>query len=138
MDRQWKDWTEPLELLLAEVKRFMDDVKAISSLTDMPIGGRRVDPPELYTRKEPLAKALNAFMTWKERKMIWTTEFLGDYVYVSSVYEDAYSFAFEYIGENEHQFDLHGDEFAQTKEALLEDFALYVENWQSPYWRNLE
>lgn len=32
----------------------------------------------------------------------------------------------EYIEESRHQTRLHGDEFPQTKEDLLEDFALYI------------
>lgn len=146
-DGKWTDWTEPLEILISNVKAFLATVKSISSLTDMPIGGRLVVAPELYTRKERLGEALAAFIAWKEyglanedtftawteNKTVWTAEFLKDYVYLSSVYEDAYGLAFDYICENEHMMELHGDEFAQTKEELLEDFSLYVGNWLSPH-----
>jgi hypothetical protein len=134
---QWEDWTEPLEVLFATAKEFLNTVRTISyrirNLTD---GGKLVVAPKLYTRKEELAKALAAFAS--DPKETWTTDFLENYVYVSSVYEDALDFVFMYIGENEHQMDLHGDEFAQTKADLLKDFHLYVESWTSPYWRSLE
>lgn len=131
IDGKWEDWSEPLEILIANVNGFLSGLKSISSLKDMPIGGRLVEVPELYTRKERLAKALSHFITWKDRKIVWTTEFLENYVYLSSVYEEAYALVFEYICENEHQFDLHGDEFAQNETGLLEDFALYIGNWRT-------
>jgi len=125
---QWEDWTEPLEILFATAKEFLDTVKTISyRIRKLPDGGKLVVAPELYARKEKLAKALAAFVSCP--KETWTTDFLEHYVYVSSVYRDAMAIVFEYIGENEHQMDLHGDEFAQTKEDLLKDFALYIENW---------
>lgn len=147
-DGKWEDWTEPLEILLATAKEFLDTVKAISyRIRKLPDGGRLVVAPELYTRKEELAKALALFIKHmnarakneNEAKIpTWETDFLTNYIYVSDVYEDVIHFVFEYIGENEHQANLHGDEFAQTAETLLEDFALYVKSWTSPYWRNLE
>jgi len=135
-DGKWTDWMEPLEILMLKVQYFLYCVKKISSLDEFPQGGKLVEGRELYTRKEELAKALAAFVMVPRK--IWTTDFLANYVYVSSVYEEAYALVFEYIGENEHQFDLHGDDFAQDEVALLEDFALYIENWSSPYWRGLE
>jgi len=121
---QWEDWTEPLTVLLAKAKEFLKQI----DFSGFPRGGVLIEPPELYTRKEQLAKA---FVAYIEDMLIG--DFLEHYVYVSSVYRDAMAIVFEYIGENEHQMDLHGDEFAQTKEDLLKDFALYIENWQSPY-----
>lgn len=124
----WKDWTEPLEVLLAKAREFLNTVKCISSrIHELPEGGKLIEPPELCSRTKELGGALGAFLS-KPRKT-WTTDFLQHYIYVSSVYEHVFDFVFEYIGECEHQFDLHGDEFAQTKEALIKDFALYIENW---------
>lgn len=128
-DGQWKDWTEPLGILFAEAKEFLEQI----DFSDFPKGGKLIEGRPLYTRKEELAKAFVAYM-----ENVLIGDFLADYVYTTSVFSDTLSFVFEYIGENEHQFDLHGDEFAQTKEELLEDFTLYVGNWLSPYWRNLE
>ncbi len=123
----WKDWTEPLEVLLAKAQEFLNTVKIISSrIHELPEGGKLIKSREHSSRSEELAKALAAFLS-KPRKT-WTTDFLQSYIYASSVYEDVFGFVFEYIGENEHQFDLHGDEFAQTKEALIEDFVLYIDN----------
>ena len=131
-DGQWKDWTEPLEVLFTTAKEFIDTVRQISSrISELPIGGWCVGAPQIFTRKEELGKALAAFVS--EPKELWTTDFLNNYVYVSSVYCDVMGLVFEYIGENEHQMDLHGNEFAQTESDLLEDFALYIENWQSPH-----
>lgn len=117
---QWKDWTEPLEVLLANVKEFLAQI----NFSDFPQGEKSIGPPELYTRKEVLAKAFVAYM---DDMLIG--DFLANYIYVSDVYRDAMAIVFEYIGENEHQMDLQGDEFAQTKDGLLKDFALYIENW---------
>lgn len=131
-DGKWEDWTEPLEVLLSKVKEFIDTVKLVSSrLQELPEGGKLIELPELCTRHEALGKALSAFLSVPRR--VWTADFLGNYIYAASVYEDVYGFVFEYIGESEHQMDLHGDEVPQTKLELLKDFALYVENWQSPH-----
>lgn len=129
IDEKWEDWAEPLKVLLAKADEFLSQI----DFSDYPKGGQLVEGRELHTRKEVLADAFRGFM---EDTLVG--DFLEHYIYVASVYEDVYGFAFEYIGESEHQMALHGDEFPQTKEALLEDFALYVGNWQSPYWRNLE
>ena len=140
---QWENWTEPLEVLLDVVKQFIETVKCISSLTDFAKGGECIESPKIYTRKEDLSRALATCTMIRlglaiPPKDIWTTGFLANYIYITSVYEDAYDFVFDYIGENEHQMDLHGDEFAQTKADLLEDFCLYLGSWTSPYWRSLE
>jgi len=140
IDGKWEDWTEPLEILFATAKGFLDTVRTVSyRIRKLPDGSRLVVAPELYTRKEELAKALAACITFaSDPKEIWDTDFLANYIYVADVYEDTFDFVFHYIGENEHQMDLHGDEFAQTAETLLEDFALYLKSWTSPYWRSLE
>jgi len=122
---QWENWTEPLEILFATAKEFLDIVS--DRIRKLSNGGKLVVAPKRYHRGEELAKALAAFVS--DPKEIWTTDFLEHYVYVSDVYKDAMAIVFEYIGENEHQMDLHGDEFAQTKADLLKDFALYIENW---------
>ena len=128
-DGQWDDWAAPLGILLAKADEFLKQIY----FSNYPRGGILVQYPGLYLRKEELAKAFEAYIT-----DMLIGDFLKDYVYVSTVYEDAYSFAFEYIGENEHQMELHGDEFAQNETDLLEDFCLYIGNWSSPYWRSLE
>lgn len=140
IDGKWEDWTEPLEVLLSSTKVFIDTLKAVSQrIHELPEGGRLVEAPELYTRKEELAKAFTLFvlrhMNAKDEAKIptWDTAFLDNYIYVSDVYEDVMSLVFEYIGENEHQVDLHGDEFAQTEIDLREDFAIYISKWQSPH-----
>lgn len=131
-DGQWEDWTEPLEVLFTTAREFLDTVRQISSrIHELPIGGQCIAAPQLFTRKEELGKALAAFA--REPKELWTTDCLNNYIYVSSVYCDVMGLVFEYIGENEHQMDLHGNEFAQTEFDLKEDFALYIENWQSPH-----
>lgn len=131
-DGQWEDWIEPLDVLFTKATEFLGTLRLISSrIHELPEGGRLIVAPELYTRKEELGKALAAFVY--EPKRLWTTDFLDNYIYTASVYEDALGFVFEYIGENEHRTDLHGNEFAQTESDLLEDFALYVDNWQSPH-----
>lgn len=137
-NRQWKDWTEPLEVLLAKTREFLDTLKSISSLTDMPIGGKVIGLSDLNVRRGLLYKALATCVRGPSQKNLygedrepWTSDFLSHYLYVSSVYEDAMVIVFEYIGENEHQMTHHGDEFAQTKAELIEDFALYAENWLS-------
>ena len=130
-DGQWKDWTEPLEVLLAKAREFLK----LLDPSDFPRGGKCVVAPELHTRKEELAKAFVAYMDsaislHPKRdidNLLANRSLLVNYVYLTSVYEDVYGLVFEYIGENEHQMDLHGDEFAQTKETLLEDFTLYVD-----------
>ena len=134
---QWEDWTEPLEVLFATAKEFLNTVRTVSyRITKLQDGGKLVVAPKLYTRKEELAKALAAFAS--DPKEIWTTDILEHNINVSDVYNDALNYVFEYIGENEHQMDLHGDEFAQTKADLIKDFCLYLESWTSPYWRSLE
>lgn len=140
-DGQWEDWTEPLEVLFTTAKEFIDTVRQISTrISELPIGGQCIVAPQLFTRKEELGKALAAFVRWNlstepttEPKGLWTTDFLNNYIYVSSVYCDVMGLVFEYMGENEHQMDLHGNEFAQTADDLKKDFALYIENWQSPH-----
>lgn len=132
-DGQWEDWTEPLEVLFTTAREFLDTVRQISSrIHELPIGGQCIAAPQLFTRKEELGKALAAFA--REPKELWTTDCLNNYIYVSSVYCDVMGLVFEYIGENEHQMNLHeSDEFAQTEFDLKKDFALYIENWQSPH-----
>lgn len=123
-DGQWEDWTEPLKVLLAKAEEFLEQI----DFSNFPRGGILIEPPELYIRKEQLAEAFDAYIA-----NILVGDFLEFYVYASSVFEDMYGFVFEYIGENEHQMDLHdGDEFAHDETSLLEDFCLYMANWQSP------
>ena len=129
---KWEDWTEPLEVLFTTAKEFLDTVRLISSyIHELPIGGKCIAAPNIFTRKEELAKAFGAFCEVPHG--LWTTDFLNNYIYVSSVYCDVMGLVFEYIGENEHQMDLHGNEFAQDASALKKDFALYIEYWQSPH-----
>lgn len=126
---QWEDWTEPLEILLAKAGEFLKQI----DFSGFPRGGVLVEPPELYKRKEQIAEAFTAYAN-----DMLTGDFLQYYVYTSSVYRDVYSLVFEYIGENEHQMDLHGEEFAQTEADLLEDFFLYIEYWRSPCIKDSE
>lgn len=126
----WTDWTEPLQFLLYTVSKFLKTVKSISDITNMPVEGKCIGPNEISMRKCTLSKALAAYINYNlssGNSEPFNTDFLKHYVYVSSVYKDALDLACEYIGENEHQMDLHGDEFSQTKESLLEDFVLYIE-----------
>ena len=127
----WKDWTEPLEVLLAKAREFLNTVKSISSrIHELPEGGKLIESPELHSRSEELAKALAAFLA-KPRET-WTTDFLEHYIYASSVYEDVFGFVFEYIGESEQGCGLHDkEEFPQTKEDLIKDFALYFKYWEN-------
>lgn len=119
----WKDWTEPLEVLLAKAQEFLKQI----DFSEFPRGGMLVTTPEIHTRKECIAKAFASYIAHP------IGGFLRDYIYVSSVYEDVFDLVLEYIGECEHQQDLNGDEFAPTSEALIDDFALYIENWLSPH-----
>jgi len=129
IDGQWEDWIEPLEILLAKTKEFLDTVKQISSrIHELPKGEKRVESSVHLIRIKEFGKALAAFLS--EPKEIWTTDFLKDYIDVSSIYEDAFSLVFEYIGEHEHEVDLHGEEFAQTEANLLKGFAQYVGCWE--------
>jgi len=115
----WKDWTEPLEVLLTKANEFLKQF----DFSSFPRGGVHIGPAEIRTRPMYLARAFIAYID-----NVFADDFLQDYVYTASVYKDVYDLVCEYIGENEHAVALHGDEFAQTEEALIKDFCLYIEN----------
>lgn len=133
MKEKWIGWIEPMQILLKKhAENFIGSLLNAGALDDFPKRGKLVEIPEIYTCKEELAKAFSGYLAYNAH---CTTDFLEHYVYLTSVYEDVYGLVFEYIGEHEHQMDLHGDEFAQSEVALVEDFALYIANWPSSYIR---
>lgn len=133
----WRDWTVPQRILLEKANLFTDQI----DLSGFPRGGILIEPPEIFTRKEALAKAFAAFISECEPPESYrghVQDFLEHYVYARTVVGDSYDLVFEYIGECEHAQDLNGDEFPPTREDLLDDFSLYICEWMSPLRARVE
>lgn len=95
---------------------------------------KEADFNAIQVRKEKLAKDFSIFLRnllegnmSKPRR----SRPVRRYVYIVDVYEDAYAFVWEYVGESEHEFGYveHGieaEEFPRSDRKLLKDFALYL------------
>lgn len=121
---QWKSWQDPLAILIEEVTEWLEK----QNLTSV---SQEADHIAISKRKVKLIHALGRGLA-EDAETESIDNILSLYVYQTDIWADAFNLIFEYIGENEHQFELNGAEFADTRPELIDDFSIYVQYWQEP------
>jgi len=95
------------------------------------------DMENMKERKEDLRKAFSVHCASQlgNKPNVIIGNPLGRYVYIADVYEDAYSIAFTYAGEVEHQFGFDFDDgdnpYNTNEEMWREDFLLAHQEYMS-------